>query len=385
MSYFPRPPTFADVPEEVFVSILKYLHPGATWLFCRQVSKSWKVHVDCNIERYIKHHNCLLASERARVEELCQSGETSDHSVQRLQADSLYVEVRWNQFPGDIEEKSSSLVLRFKEVELPMDVGVRDSNLDNWGEKVTFMTEENLSVYGHALSILRIDHFMFPGFSPAAPDQRTMSDPFKMGTHWVNYGAYNVEYTLSRIDGFNDFSALSIHSITVPVCSLMTFSTPHVIGTEMVLSGSRCELQDTSLFNTIADERLFLPESVLAERQREECQQRNMSVKPLCEMSFINPLEIEALPEIDTPRMELAASGVGKGQENWGKYLTISNFSDNETLVELDDAWPDHNALPSVSTPPASRDERPNSAGGIADNHPHSDVGYRLRRISSYP
>src|SRR6202035_1469948 len=120
MSYFPRTPTFTDVPEEVFVSILKYLHPGATWLFCRQVSKSWKVHVDCNIERYIKHYNCLLASERARV---IQSGETSDHLVQQLQADSLYVEVRWTQFPGDVVEKSSSLVLRFKEVELPMDVG----------------------------------------------------------------------------------------------------------------------------------------------------------------------------------------------------------------------------------------------------------------------
>jgi hypothetical protein len=383
MSYFPRPPTFTDVPEEIFFSVLKYLHPGATWLFCRQVSKSWKVHVDCNIERYIKHHNCLLASERARVEELCQFGETSDHLLQRLNADSLYVEVRWTQFPGDAVEKSSSLVLRFKEVELPMDVGVRDSNPDNWDEKVTFMAEENLSVYGHTLSILRIDHFMFPGFSPAAPDRRTMSDPFKMGTHSVNYGEYNVEYTLSRIDGFTDFSELSIHSITVPVRSLMTFSTPHVVDRERVRSGSRCKLRDIYFFNNIADERLFLPENILAERHREECQQWNMNVEPLCEMSFIKPMEKEALPEMDTPGMELATSGVGKGQENWGKYLTISNFSDNETLVELDDAWPDHNALPSVSTPPVSRDGRPNTAGGIADIHPHSE--HRLRRISSYP
>jgi hypothetical protein len=417
MSYFPRPPTSADIPEEVFFSILKYVHPGATWLFCRQVSKSWKVHVDCNIERYIKHYNCLMASDRAEVEELCQSGERTDHLVQRLQADSLYVEVRWNL--GVVEEKSSSLVLRFKEVGLPMDVGVRDS----WDEKVTFTAEENLSVYGHTLSILRIQHFMFPGFSPATQDHKTMSDPFKIGTHWVKFGEYNVEYTLSRIDGFNGFSALSIHSIVVPVRSLMTFATPHVVGTEMVLSGSQCKLRYTSpLFNTIDDERLFLPENILAERKRDEYQRWKMSMKPLCEMCSINPLdrwcemygcevccsrnggclshligpralrerkqkalEFETLPEIHTPGMELATWGEGEGQEHWGKYLTISNFSDNETLVELGEAWSDYNPSPSLSIYPASYDERPKSAGGIPEIHCHSNLRYRLRRVSSFP
>jgi hypothetical protein len=419
MPYFPRPSASPDIPEEVFFSILEYLHPGATWLFCRQVSKSWKVHVDCNIERYINHYNCLLASERAKVEELCQSGERTDHLVQRLQADSIYVEVRWNQFPGDVEEKSSSLVLRFKEVELPLDNGVRD--LDKWDERVTFMAEENLSIYGHALSILRIEHFMFPGFSPAAPDHTTMSDPFRVGTHCVNFGQYNVEYSLSPIDV--GFSALSIHSITVPVRSLMTFSTPHVVGTEMVLSGSLCRLRYTSpLFNTIVDERQFLPENILAERKRDEYQRWKTSMKPLCEMCFMNPLdrwcqmfgcevccsrmgscvghligprglqqrkqkalEFEALPEIVTPGMELASWGVGEGQENWGKYLTISNFSENETLVELDEAWPDYHALPSASILPASRDERPKSASGIPEIRLPSDVGYTLRRVSSFP
>lgn len=109
MSYFPQPPGTIDIPEEIFFSIMRYLHPGTIWLFCRQVSQNWKRHVDANIERYFKHFVNVMKHEREKAEELCHSGELSDHLVSRLQADSLYVEVSWAASLGG--EKASWLLL----------------------------------------------------------------------------------------------------------------------------------------------------------------------------------------------------------------------------------------------------------------------------------
>lgn len=248
MSYFPHLPNSTDVPEEVFFGILKYLHPGATWLFCRRVSRSWKVHVDCNIERYIKHHASVLASEPTRLKWIGCFGVGCGHLIEQL-ADSLSVEVRWAECRS--WSHLSSLTLRFKEIELPSNDGERDS--DKWDEKITF-EGESLAVYGSELSISRINHFMFPAFSPAIPEEMSMSEPLKVGTHRVNVGDYDVEYTLTPLpNDLSGVSALQIHTIMIPVRSIMTFSTPHTLyKRSKVLSGSTskvCYLNPSSVLS----------------------------------------------------------------------------------------------------------------------------------------
>jgi hypothetical protein len=255
MSYFPHLPNSTDVPEEVFFGMLKYLHPGATWLFCRRVSRSWKVHVDCNIERYIKHHASVLASEPARLKWIGRLGVGCGHLIEQL-ADSLSVEVRWAEPQGEpwfcpSWSHLSSLTLRFEEIELPSSDGERNS--DKWDEKITFRAE-SLAIYGSELSISRIYHFMFPAFSPAIQEDMCMSEPFKVGTHRFNFGDYVVEYTLTSLpNDLSRFSALHIHTITIPVRSLMTFSTPHILDkSKKILSGSTskvCYLNPSSVLS----------------------------------------------------------------------------------------------------------------------------------------
>jgi len=290
--YFPRSPS---VPEEIFFEILKFVHPGAIWLFCRRVSGSWKHHVDENIERFYKFHVGTVKSERQRANEICASGETIGHLVQRLQADSLYVEIRWVHSDGDAIPHSSSLALRFKAIELspPPSAETTDQGIQ-WDGNITFEMEvKDVMVYGNEFAVNRIEHFIFPGFVPS--DRRdenpaaAPSDDLKLGTHTLQFDVYGVTYTVHQ---FSSIRGLAIDHITVPLRSLLVFRSPHIVSTDISGSGSQAKLQYLSpLFSTVEEERELLPENVLVRRQREENEKWEEGMKPLCEHCAINPLD----------------------------------------------------------------------------------------------
>src|SRR5277367_477262 len=292
--YFPCSPS---VPEEIFFEILKFVHPGAIWLFCRRVSRSWRGHVDVNIERFYKFHVGVVKFERDRVGKICESGEPSGHLVQRLQADSLYVEIRWTDLHREGGYRSeSSVVLRFKEIELPAPDWKRDLRV-RWDERVTFEPDsKDIAVYGDVFSFSRIEHFMFPGFAPSQPPeqyQRHGLDLSKLGTHSLQFGEYLITYTLNYISNFfSDTRGLTINQVSVPIRSLLRFPIPHIVSTEISASGSHAKLRCMSpLFNTVDEERELLPENVLARRQKEEYEKWRDGMKPLCGICEINPLD----------------------------------------------------------------------------------------------
>ena len=369
--YFPCSPS---VPEEIFFEILKFVHPGAIWLFCRRVSRAWKGHVDVNIERFYKFHVGVVKFERERVGKICESGEPSGHLVQRLQADSLYVEIQWTDINGDEARNSeSSVVLRFKEIELPAPDRTRDLRVQ-WDDRITFEPEsKDIAVYGDALSFIRIEHFMFPGFAPAHPAKhqpRYWLDFRKLGTHNLQFDDYLITYTLHYISNvFHSTRGLTINQVSVPIRSLLRFQTPHIVSTEISASGSHVKLRCMSpLFSTVDEERELLPENVLARRQKEEYEKWRDGMKPLCGICEINPLdkwcenyrcevccrrEIVCFAHLDKRRgkremkirkqegmsevefvgavEDMGSWGEAEGQESWGRG---SRDVSEETLVE---------------------------------------------------
>ena len=289
--YFPRSPS---VPEEIFFEILKFVHPGAIWLFCRRVSRAWRHHVDGNIERFYKFHVGVVKWERERVNQICASGEPWGHLVQRLQADSLYVEIRWVHAWGDALPHASSLALRFKEIELPP--GETTALGLPWDGKVTFEMEMPDTVtFGSHFAVIRIEHFIFPGFAPSRKDDcPAESEYLKPGTHTLQFDDYLVTYTLhfTVFSNHSSIGCLTIDRISVPLRSLLVFPTPHLVSTDISGSGSHAKLQYLSpLFSTVEEERELLPENVLARRQREEHEKWREGMKPLCEHCAVNPLD----------------------------------------------------------------------------------------------
>jgi hypothetical protein len=411
MSYFPRPSN-SNIPEEVFFSILKYIQPGALWLFARLVSRIWKVHVDANIERYIKFHASVLKAEREKVDQIYLSGKESFHLQRWAQADSLYVQVQWKPFARDLEWRTSCLVLRLSGIDVPIDTTVRDMTAEQWTERVTFSAEHEMIVYGEVLDILRIEHFMFPGFTPETTFHRPTFTRFKIGSHVTTFNEYQIHYTIYRHVHPNTFG-LSIHSISLPVFNLMTFSVPHVVPSEITFYGSTCKLRYTSpLFNTIQDELVSLPEKILAERQRNEHQRWKESMKPLCEESALGPLDrwcqmtlcelccsrqggcIAHLARSQGERVPRQTAVVdplaGEGgdvekQDVWGNDVSVSG-SESDTLVDVDTSFLDRYGweykwmFDEPVVVPAPWQDRPRSSGAIING---TQAQHEIRRVNS--
>ena len=286
-------PCFPSVPEEIIFEILKFIHPGAIWLFCRRVSRTWKSHVDANIERFYKFHVDAVKFERERANRICGSEESCGHLVQRLQADSLYVEIRWLQYGQGTTSSLSSLSLQFKGIELPPPTGKRDLGAQ-WDERVTFEPElKEVMVYGSEFWLSRIEDFVFPGFAPSTStkEQHTLSDVLKDGTHTIQYGNYLVTYTI-RLFGPGSTCGLAINKISVPMRSLLLFRVPYLVATKISGSGSDAKLRYLSpLFNTVEEEGELLPENVFARQHREEDEKWREVL--LCEICGVNPLDCQ--------------------------------------------------------------------------------------------
>src|SRR5271170_6375874 len=193
--YFPR--SNSHIPEEIFFSIISNLQPGAIWLLCRQVSKSWKGHVDSNIERHIRGDAAKLKSERTQAQ---QSG-VKGCSAQRLQADSLYVKILWATEEEREPTYSSYLVLRLDSIDIPTDNGIRDLSKDTWDQKMTFKMEENIVVHGLSFQLAEVENFMYPGFRPVddVKHSRWLDGRYgidgRYGTSVKDFGVYQVRYT----------------------------------------------------------------------------------------------------------------------------------------------------------------------------------------------
>lgn len=330
------------------------------------MSTAWKTHIDVNIERYFKAYATRLKSERDRTVQICRSGLKEDRLVQTLSADSLYVEIRWTKGEWDQHSLRSSLVLRFKSIEIPSPGAQRDLRLDKWDEKVTFAAEENVMIYGYSLSIHTIEHFLFPGFTPATEPPQISSEPLRYGKHTGTFGNYIVEYTLVP---FENMSAISIDVITVPLRHLMTFSTPHLIGTELVFTGSSYRVRRASpLFNTFEDELQLLADNVFAQRRHEEYERWKLNAEHFYGNSYVDYLDRRremmicqeccregtciahfaekqrkstsrrmnsAPPEVPAFVEEIDSWDIAEGLEKLGRE-SIAHLSDNDTLVEFE-------------------------------------------------
>jgi hypothetical protein len=393
--YFPRPENPTNIPEEIFFSIIKYLRPGAIWLFCRPVSRTWKTHVDSNIERYYRLHALTLKSEHERYEEMCRSENPTNNIEHKLQEDSLYLEILWNQCQeGPVNP--SFLVLKFQSIDIPEPHAMRDLSVDSWEEKVTFATEVDAPVFGTSFTIWRIEHFLFPGFVPANGQQVYPGSLFQLGSHTIILGSYQVQYTLTSV---GDMYSISIKSITVPLRTLMTFSTPHVVGAMPTLSRSADEFRHASaLFDSVTDEVGYLPGSALAQRLRENYVPWQFDMVPLCEMCAINPLDqwCEAkrcqmccfrdavcIPHLCSTCWRPVLGGISVVEEMlgfndegwcWGseegqqQKIHIDAFleSNNEALMEICEGYGQHLGVSYNQLPPSGHD--PNSEDGFNDH-----------------
>jgi hypothetical protein len=222
MSYFPQS---TGIPEELFNSILSYLHPGAVWLFCRGVSRTWKNHVDANIERYIHRYATIAQRNRIPPHEVKFEWDGGRHVPVGLELGTLYVEIVGRQ-DGRDEIESCFVMLKFKKIDLPTNGrGSHDT------AKITFETENNAGpmIWDDAsrLEILKIDNFMFPGFQPRASVLGVIACD-KPGTHNAHWGHYEVKYTCAPAFVPHKMLALTIHQITIPVCHVLKFEERHV-------------------------------------------------------------------------------------------------------------------------------------------------------------
>jgi hypothetical protein len=240
MSYFPEVEKATSFPEELFFEVLKHLHPGAIWLFCRRVSRSWKLHVDCNIERYYKHYTLVLKNEREerkRDRQRERKQYKSDKYIEspyvvnmNPESDTLRVEVKWrmnHQF-----ESLSYILLRARDIEVSR--SGRDLSRDPWEETVVFAQDEKVSIFGSQMAISDIRSFMFPGLQPekqpdplGSPDYRKSPPPLQVGSRTMKIGDYEVGYSFKPILGGTH--ALTIETISIPFRLLMLFSTRHII------------------------------------------------------------------------------------------------------------------------------------------------------------
>lgn len=366
----------------------------------------------------------MLKADRQFIDEDYNSGVERFHLQRWTQADSLLVEVGWKQFAREVDWKSSSVVLRFERVDVPMAMGVREMSSDKWVERVTFTAEENMTVYGEDLAIFRIENFMFPGFTPETSMTPSLSPALQVGTHTTMFNEYEIQYSIFH---YNNTYGLSIHSISLPVRNLMLFSVPHLVGSEVIFSDSTAKIRYTSpLFNTIIDELLSLPSSILAERQRDDYSRWKDSMKPLCEICALEPLDrycemtlcevccsrqggcishlakahgkkvprrkVVEVPVV-LPDVAEGEWGDADGQEAWGKDLTASNLSESETLADDNMAtsflkmygweyqWMFEEAV--IIPPPmhSSWEDRPKSCGAIEGGD--WEVKHSMRRVNS--
>ena len=219
MSYFPS--STPHLPEEIFSSILDYLHPGAVWLFCRRVSRTWKEHVDGNIERYIHRYATVVKPLRIPPEEIVTEWNGREYLPVGRRADAIFLEIKatWNQ-----SAFTFFIMLWYKGIEFPRELGKRDMNMDDWQETITFeCSEGEMETIGDTFSITRVRNFMFPEFFD--PHEKCPMDISRVpGTYTGMFGDYEVKYTIVERGGY---CGLTINSITIPVRKLMTFSTPY--------------------------------------------------------------------------------------------------------------------------------------------------------------
>lgn len=360
----------------------------------------------------------MLKTEREKVDQIYLSGKESFHLQRWAQADSLCVQVQWKQFTRDLEWRTSCLVLRLSRIDVPIDTTLRDMTAEKWKERVTFSAEHEMIVYGEDLEILRIEHFMFPGFTPEITFHRPTFTQFKIGSHVTMFNEYQIHYTIYRHVHPNTFG-LSIHSISLPVFNLMTFPVPHFVPSEIIFYGSTCKLRYTSpLFNTIQDEIISLPEKILAERQRNEHQRWKQSMKPLCEECALEPLDrwcqmtlcelccsrqggcIAHLAKSQgktVPRQTATVNpivlsdvtgegGDGEKQDMWGNDVSVSGISESDTLVDVDTSFLDRYGweykwmFDEPVVVPEPWQDRPRSSGVIVQE---TQIQHDIRRVNS--
>ena len=286
--------SISELPQEILFSILKYLQPGAIWLFCRRVSRAWKLHVDVNIERYYKYYASALESERERLSRISPTSVSQrGHLDLGLQANTLYVLIELDSLEGLTH--SYSLVVKFESIDMPIDIGTRDLTQDVWEEEVRFVDMDKLQIEGVSFVFRRIDHFIFPGFATPIgdPDQPISTSPLEFGSHTIMFGQYKIGYSITS--GDNDYLILSIHYITVPLRSLMRFSKPHYVTTEMTVtsSGGRRRYL-SSLFNTSTDELEYSPEVAILQslpRRWDDQNYRYFTIENVCEICKFQPAD----------------------------------------------------------------------------------------------
>lgn len=185
------------------------------------MSRTWKEHVDGNIERYIHRYATVVKPLRIPPESILTEWDGREYLPVGLRADAIYLEIKatWN-----LSVFTFFSVLWYKGIEFPRELGKRDMNIDDWQETITFeCSEGEKETICDAFSITRMRNFMFPGFID--PREKCPTDiQCVPGTYTGMFGDYEFKYTI--VEG-NGYYGLTINSITIPVRKLMTFSTPY--------------------------------------------------------------------------------------------------------------------------------------------------------------
>ena len=245
MTYFPDF-SRTKIPEEVFFEILKHLHPGAIWLFCRHVSRDWKVHIDSNVERYYKYYYLTPKSERSKFKGMVQFGHYQQSASEEPESDSLCVSIKWDlNFSG--RGNLSYLLLKVRGIETLEGRKSKVLTTNEWDENVVFTSEQEVPVFGAWMYIYEIRHLMFPGFER---NKRVLMSPFearelfkrlRTGSHTIKIGDYQVQFTLGGpIAGVK---TITIETVSIPFRTLMLCLTRHIVCATRIFSKSDVDLQ----------------------------------------------------------------------------------------------------------------------------------------------
>jgi hypothetical protein len=225
--------------------ILKHLQPGNIWSSCRAVSRSWKLHVDVNIERYYANGARQLKQRRD-----LRLGPQSPFDNELR--DSIVMDIiTWSQSPASpgIYSEGRVVIHRFlfqlRHLDIPNYSSRREGiKMANWEERATF---ELTNIAHPSMSVLLArppgeleppvllgEYIRVKGIWPclySRTHNHAYSESLRMdrhslalipGNHQAQVGPYSLKYRSERVSEKPEVSKIYLLEISVLVRDLFT-------------------------------------------------------------------------------------------------------------------------------------------------------------------